>query len=92
MAPAGAGVGRNPFLTLNERTFIVKSMPRTPEANEALRQKSGERILKAAVRLFSRRGFGTFRAARPVGFGWFWLPSRFSCRTWLSASPIGACR
>ena len=33
-------------------------MPRTHEANEALRQKSRERILKAAVRLFSRRGFG----------------------------------
>jgi len=33
-------------------------VPRTPEANEALRQKSRERILKAAVRLFSRRGFG----------------------------------
>jgi AcrR family transcriptional regulator len=33
-------------------------VPRTQEANEALRQKSRERILKAAVRLFSRRGFG----------------------------------
>ena len=33
-------------------------MPRTQEANEALRQKSRDRILKAAVRLFSRRGFG----------------------------------
>jgi AcrR family transcriptional regulator len=33
-------------------------VPRTQEANEALRQKSRDRILKAAVRLFSRRGFG----------------------------------
>lgn len=33
-------------------------MPRSQEANEALRRKSRERILKAAVRLFSRRGFG----------------------------------
>lgn len=45
-------------LTLNERTFIVSAVPRSPEANEALRQKSRARILKAAVRLFSRRGFG----------------------------------
>lgn len=33
-------------------------MPRTQEANEALRQKSRDRLLRAAVRLFSRRGFG----------------------------------
>jgi AcrR family transcriptional regulator len=33
-------------------------MPRTSEANDALRQKSRDRILKAAVRLFARRGFG----------------------------------
>ena len=43
---------------MNEHTFNVKTMPRTQEANEALRQKSRERILRAAVRLFSRRGFG----------------------------------
>ena len=33
-------------------------MPRTAEANDELRRKSRERILRAAVRLFSRRGFG----------------------------------
>jgi AcrR family transcriptional regulator len=33
-------------------------MPRTPQANEALREKTRQRILHAAVRLFARRGFG----------------------------------
>lgn len=33
-------------------------MPRTAEANDELRRKSRARILRAAVRLFSRRGFG----------------------------------
>jgi AcrR family transcriptional regulator len=32
-------------------------VPRTQETNDALRQKSRDRILRAAVRLFSRRGF-----------------------------------
>ena len=35
----------------------MSTMPRTADANSALREKTRERVLQAAVRLFSRHGF-----------------------------------
>ncbi|RKH29496.1 TetR/AcrR family transcriptional regulator [Corallococcus sp. CA041A] len=36
---------------------MIRGMPRTADANAVLREKTRERVLQAAVRLFSRHGF-----------------------------------